>query len=127
MNFVCPGCGREDSLSQPVTVRGWRDVKIKVEKGKPKFEIGTYVNDTDSGTADEDGMVECHCGQQFRDASELRLSWDDLHPGDVVVLPDRLRGTIDRVEGPNAITVEGWHEVFAAHELLLVHHGFVLA
>lgn len=118
--YVCPNCGKSDSFHQKieVTIYSTRAASLVEKDGKLVFE---FDDDYDRYGSDEDvwgtGPVRCDCGAEFKNGTDdLRYVYPAWQPGDIAILPDGLRGYVERVVD-GLIHIVGWHERFTSFEL----------
>lgn len=123
----CSRCDAEDSFYEEgeVTVDASRDIKVsRARDGSLAIVTGSV--ETEHATASDfgaDGYACSNCGARDRTLEELVRDNFHMVPGQLVVLPDGLKGVVAEVDDTaRTVTVEGWHEEFKWAEVQL-HHG----
>lgn len=116
--MVCGKCG-SDRINVEFTATGYGKAAIGIDnKGKPYVD---HVYDRDYDTEDIDQYSCASCKASWTCLADgvkpKQQAGINLNPGDLVFLPDGLKGEVETVDTEsNTFTVVGWHEVFHAGE-----------
>lgn len=117
---VCKHCG-SDRIDVRFTTSGRGSAILGVQRGGEVYVDSVEDRDFDTFSYDYDEFICRGCGRTAWKAEQLVQATpagpEHLQPGDVVFLPDGLKGTVATVDyDAVTFTVEGWHETFDFHE-----------
>lgn len=116
--YVCAKCGSR-RIDVEFTAHGTGSAEIMVDsKGRPYV---AHVDTLHTEDVEHDSFQCADCSASWwpleKGIKPEHLAGIDLQPGDLVWLPDGLKGTVATVDAENnTFTVVGWHETFKAGE-----------